>query len=659
MLDSSSLDSSTALSNAPGDAPSLPPSSPPVRIDPEIAALLPPLLSDEREALRESLLQEGCRQPLVTWQGLLLDGHQRLALCQEHDLPFRTEEIILPDRDAALRWAVRTQLARRNLSLFERAELALRYRVILHAQTAEMKAAIRLFTAASPASSRKASGTTAEERIATATGLPIDPPVDPATARAALDAVTAAAPSPLTTDETKTETKDGADPEDETPSEANSEAKEADADGEGAAVGERGESRGSTAATSPPIPLSRGVRKALAEAAGCSEDTIRKADHLRRHLPPSLLDRVRRGEQSLHSAYHDLSTLTTLRHRPDLQQTLIRMVEAGEAPTLRDADQLRFRRSLLPCPPGAWTLEQTDTTAHLPDGFADLLLTDPPYGISEPGKVVRKEGALAPADFDGDDEWDAPDGYLDRLEGWVAEWARLVRPGGSVVSFIDGAKLSHLWEAMERHGLQPKRILVWHKTNPSPAPLARRNLMSACEFLVWAVQPGAPYAFQAYASGRWNQHNFVERPVVHGAERVHPCQKPVELLEDLVRLLTEEGDRVLDPFAGSGSTGVAASRAGRRSHLIEQDPGYCGAIEARLEGLGIDYEERREAFERRRAERERAETDAEEEDAEEEDIEEEDAEEEDEASEMSGETPGDDPTGEDGPTGEDDLPLAA
>jgi hypothetical protein len=64
-------------------------------------------------------------------------------------------------------------------------------------------------------------------------------------------------------------------------------------------------------------------------------------------------------------------------------------------------------------------------------------------GINEPGKVMKQGGVLTTADFDGGD-WDRPEGYLERLGAWVVEWARLVRPGGSVVSFIDGAKISHL-----------------------------------------------------------------------------------------------------------------------------------------------------------------------------------------------------------------------
>lgn len=76
------------------------------------------LKPEERQALEEMVLRDGCRDPLVVWQeeGLLLDGHNRFEICQKHGLPFKVQEISLPDRDAAEDWIDATQLARRNLT---------------------------------------------------------------------------------------------------------------------------------------------------------------------------------------------------------------------------------------------------------------------------------------------------------------------------------------------------------------------------------------------------------------------------------------------------------------------------------------------------------------------------------------------------------------
>ena len=87
-----------------------------IAIDPEFSRLIPPLQPDELAQLESNILAEGCRDALVVWRGLLLDGHNRLRICEEHGLPYRTIEIDLPDREAAADWIDANQLGRRNLS---------------------------------------------------------------------------------------------------------------------------------------------------------------------------------------------------------------------------------------------------------------------------------------------------------------------------------------------------------------------------------------------------------------------------------------------------------------------------------------------------------------------------------------------------------------
>lgn len=97
-----------------------------MKIDPEFKSLIFPLTEAEIALLEESLVAEGCRDALVTWHGLLLDGHHRLEICQRRGIEFKTTEIELEDRAAAKAWIIRNQLARRNLTPFQRAELALK-----------------------------------------------------------------------------------------------------------------------------------------------------------------------------------------------------------------------------------------------------------------------------------------------------------------------------------------------------------------------------------------------------------------------------------------------------------------------------------------------------------------------------------------------------
>ena len=85
-------------------------------IDDHFQSLIPPLSAEEKAQLEENIKVEGCRDTLITWQGILLDGHNRFEICNRLNIPFRTMEIDLPDRDAAEDWIDKNQLGRRNLT---------------------------------------------------------------------------------------------------------------------------------------------------------------------------------------------------------------------------------------------------------------------------------------------------------------------------------------------------------------------------------------------------------------------------------------------------------------------------------------------------------------------------------------------------------------
>lgn len=87
-----------------------------ITIDPEFKSAIPELWAEERKQLEENILEHGCRDPLVIWGGVILDGHNRYEICTEHDLPFDVVGIDLPDREAALDWIDANQLGRRNLT---------------------------------------------------------------------------------------------------------------------------------------------------------------------------------------------------------------------------------------------------------------------------------------------------------------------------------------------------------------------------------------------------------------------------------------------------------------------------------------------------------------------------------------------------------------
>lgn len=108
----------------------------PIHIDSEFAALIPSQSDDENKALEQSLLSEGCRDALVVWKGhdILLDGHNRYAICQRHNIPFRTLEREFETREDVIIWICQNQLARRNITTYTRSKLALKMKDVFEAQ---------------------------------------------------------------------------------------------------------------------------------------------------------------------------------------------------------------------------------------------------------------------------------------------------------------------------------------------------------------------------------------------------------------------------------------------------------------------------------------------------------------------------------------------
>ena len=111
------------------------------KVDREFAAMIAPLAAEERHQLEANLIAHGCRDALVVWLGLLLDGHSRLDICDRQGLAYDTAEIDLPDRESAKLWIEEHQIGRRNLTTDQRAALA--YRIMQRRVAISKKAACR------------------------------------------------------------------------------------------------------------------------------------------------------------------------------------------------------------------------------------------------------------------------------------------------------------------------------------------------------------------------------------------------------------------------------------------------------------------------------------------------------------------------------------
>ncbi len=227
----------------------------------------------------------------------------------------------------------------------------------------------------------------------------------------------------------------------------------------------------------------------------------------------------------------------------------------------------------------------------LPAESVDCVWTDPPYLLSNDG-VTCASGRMVRVNKG---EWDRSRGVeLDHEfnRAWLAECHRLLTPGGTI--WVSGTLHVYLsvGMAMQQLGFRILNDIVWEKPAPPPN-LGCRCFTHATEILLWATKAPkgsrARYTFhyrdmKAENGGR--QMKNVWRLPAPGANEKrlgkHPTQKPVALVSRCLRASTNPGDLVLDPFAGSGSTGVAALQLGRRFIGVEREPAYARLAAKRL-----------------------------------------------------------------------------
>ena len=220
-----------------------------------------------------------------------------------------------------------------------------------------------------------------------------------------------------------------------------------------------------------------------------------------------------------------------------------------------------------------------DVLPHLPDNSVDLILTDPPYEISQkddgfaggcwgkPGDPGYMKRPLL--DF-GD--WDKEPVNLSNL---FAEYYRVLKPSGTLICFYDIWKIHRLAEAGAK--FSQHRLCIWQKSNPVPVNSALNYLTNSREYFITMVKGSKPTFHSKYDNGLY------QYPIVHGNERTeHPTQKPVELIKQLLLKHSNEGELVLDTFAGSATTADACLQTNRKFISVEASNKYYDIGRTRL-----------------------------------------------------------------------------
>lgn len=219
------------------------------------------------------------------------------------------------------------------------------------------------------------------------------------------------------------------------------------------------------------------------------------------------------------------------------------------------------------------------------DETVDLIFTDPPY-FQYRAKNVK--GLKNHKDVVTEFEFDAyktEEEYLAFLEEVLIECYRVAKPGAAGYLFCGDDFVSYINKIVEKTGFQFRKVIHWHKTNPFPAIYTRKMYSNSMELIVH-FSKGTPKTWNHKEVNK--MHNFIETPICMGKERkAHKTQKPLKVCIPFIEISSNEGDLVLDPFMGSGSTAVAAAQLGRNYIGFERSEEYCYIIENRLNELGL------------------------------------------------------------------------
>lgn len=441
-----------------------------LRVRDDLRRLIPPLSEDERHQLEANLLSEGCRDPLVLWGDVILDGHNRFDICEKHGLPFETIPAGgVDDDESAREWMLRNQLGRRNLSPSAASDL----RGMLYRQR------------------KKPVGRPGQELHQS-------------------DAIN----------------------------------------------GER---------TSAAVAKETGVSSGTIERDGAYSEALDKLEA----IDPQIRGKLHKRDGALGKALGKRDATALSKKPPDIQRAILDRIESGCAKNYAAARQqvkrATFVQKAAKPVSRVGTIIRGDARTVLPTLGHEVacVVTDSPYGLET---HRTREG--------GKDYADGKDYALDLLDATAAELVKRVRPDGHLYFFSGYSYAFDFKLVLCEHFDVQDNPLIWVKNRATMGDRSRR-FVNRHEYVWFCTQKGEE-----------------PRPLLENADDVlvfdrqndteHSAEKPVELLQFLIECSTAQGELVLDPFAGSGATGVAAQRSGRTFVGIELDPKWAEVAEGRL-----------------------------------------------------------------------------
>jgi modification methylase len=251
----------------------------------------------------------------------------------------------------------------------------------------------------------------------------------------------------------------------------------------------------------------------------------------------------------------------------------------------------------------------------LPEGCVDLIFADPPYNLQLKNELRRPDNSKVDA---VDDHWDQFSSFseYDRFtREWLTEARRVLKDSGALWVIGSYHNIFRVGTILQDLGFWVLNDVVWRKSNPMPNFRGRR-FTNAHETLIWAAKSAnqKSYTFNYEAMKALNDDLQMRSdwtlPICSGGERLkdedgqkaHSTQKPESLLYRVILSSSRQGDVVLDPFFGSGTTGAVARKLGRHFIGIERDKEYAKLARSRIAEIASADGEAIETTKSKRAE---------------------------------------------------------
>lgn len=237
-----------------------------------------------------------------------------------------------------------------------------------------------------------------------------------------------------------------------------------------------------------------------------------------------------------------------------------------------------------------------DVMRRMPDASVDAIFADCPYNLQLGAKTLYRpeDQTAARAVRDAWDAFDSPAAYDEFTRAWMTECKRILKPDGAMWVIGSYHNIFRVGAILQDLGFWILNDIVWVKTNPMPNFRGTR-FTNAHETLIWATpRKTGKYTFNYETMKKlnggkqmrsdWNINICLGEERVKGADgkSLHNTQKPMDLLRRVILASTKQGDVILDPFVGSGTTAAAAKELGRNFIGIDREEAYVAAARERV-----------------------------------------------------------------------------